>query len=243
MSDDNDNSVDPLAADRAFYDETDFADVDLQLAEDVQIVPPKSGPRSTFAIRLHGETIEELRVIAERQGTGPTKLARHWLEERLVQEQRGPRRRSLEQRVDDLEGRLELLLTRARHRGVLAAWLEDEPRDEALLADLEAQTVVARELLRRLGGAVSVAVPSEAGADLVVRSGDRSWVIEFKAGAVDLDPSFTHLRELGERLGARPVLVTPDRDPVDVERESADGIVLVTRPEQLDDLVAEIRVG
>jgi hypothetical protein len=244
------SEIDPLAAERKLVDETDYADLDLELAEDVEVVPPAVGPRSTFALRLDGSTIEELRQVAEQQGTRVTQLAREWLVERLAREQRDTRR--LEQRVADLEDRLERFVGLAERGGQLAAWLEgDDYVDDLVIADLEAQVVVARELLRRLrGGALSqsctVEVPSEVGADLVVRNGDRSWVIEFKAGAADLTPSFAHVRRLGRQLGARPVLVAPnhagDRGDEGEPPEAGAG-VLVTRPDQLDDLVAEILDG
>jgi hypothetical protein len=208
-------------------------------------VAPGVGPRSTFALRLDGSTIEELRQVAEQQGTRVTQLAREWLVERLAREQRDTRR--LEQRVADLEDRLERFVGLAERGGQLAAWLEgDDYVDAQVIADLEAQVVVARELLRRLRGGATVEVPSEVGADLVVRNGDRSWVIEFKAGAADLAPSYAHVRRLGRQMGARPVMVAPNRagnQGGEGEPPEAGAGVLVARPDQLDDLVAEILDG
>jgi hypothetical protein len=103
---------DPLAEQRAFYDDTDYSEVQLEPAEDVQVVH-RPAPRSTFAVRLDGETIEQLRQVAQRKGTRPTQLVRDWVVERLASEQHeqaGPRQpveiRRLEVRVGDLEARL-----------------------------------------------------------------------------------------------------------------------------------------
>jgi len=105
------SEFDPMAEQRAFYDDTDYSEEQLEPAEDVQVVH-RLAPRSTFAVRLDGATIEQLRQVAQRKGTRPTQLVREWVVERLDSEQqdqaspRQPEILRLEVRVDDLEARL-----------------------------------------------------------------------------------------------------------------------------------------
>ena len=79
------SNIDPRAAERTSYDDTAFDEVDLTLAEDVRVAR-RPGPRSTFALRLDGDTIEQLREVAIRYHTRPTQLARDWIIERLERE-------------------------------------------------------------------------------------------------------------------------------------------------------------
>jgi hypothetical protein len=79
------SDTDPRAAERHLVDETDFGDVDLEEAVGVEI-DRRVQPRSTFAIRLDGETIDALREVASRYKTRPTQLAREWIIERLRHE-------------------------------------------------------------------------------------------------------------------------------------------------------------
>lgn len=233
--------TDPRADERAFYDNTDYSEIDLERADDIEVVRVP-GPRSTFAIRLDGNTIEQLREVSRRYGTRPTQIAREWLVERLEKERQqttGPEPRTealgLEDRVASLETRLNYY-TGSHARGTALS----PGRDIDVIAGLEAQTVVARELIQRLPDSVSVEVPADPGADLIVRAGDRSWVIQFKSGTADLVPSFKHLITLAKRLKARPVLVSLHVTTLEVETMARSSGVLVTTPTDLDDLVGEI---
>lgn len=121
------SEFDPMAEQRAFYDDTDYSEVQLEPAEDVQVVH-RLAPRSTFAVRLDGETIEQLRQVAKRKGTRPTQLVRDWIVERLDSEQHdqvSPRQpveiRRLEVRVDDLEARLNDYVSGSRAQGTAIA--------------------------------------------------------------------------------------------------------------------------
>lgn len=235
------NETDPRGAERAFYDDTDYADVDLELADDVQVARHPE-PRSTFALRLDASTIERLRDLASRRGARPTQLAREWIVQRLVQEQQGapegssgPQLSRLEGRVADLE-RAFVSLSGSHTPGTTVS----SSKDADLVADLEARALVARELRQRLDASSTVETPPDAGADLVVRHGGRTWVIEITSGTVDLGPSFQHVLTLAQRLNARPVLVSPQLPGTDVEALSSSSGVLVARPDELDDLLAEI---
>lgn len=48
-----------------------------------------SVPRTTFALRLDPEVVEELRRLAADRGIGPTQLVRAWVTERLAAERAG----------------------------------------------------------------------------------------------------------------------------------------------------------
>jgi hypothetical protein len=219
------NETDPRAAERSFYDDTDYAELDLQPADDVSVAR-RPEPRSTFALRLDGATIDLLRELAERRGTRPTQLARRWLVERLEIEQGGSARPRLEERVAELERRVD------RVTGGEAS--------EGPVAEFEAQAAVTRRLLQRVGKQASVELSPEAGIDLVVRSGDRAWVIEFKSAAVDLVPTIEHVASAATRLSARPVLVSPHLTEADAATLSRSSGVLVTPPSGVDELVTEI---
>jgi len=234
--------TDPRAEERAFYDDTDYAELDLERAEDVQVAR-RPEPRSTFALRLDAKTIEQLRDVAQRYGTRPTQIARDWIVERLEryeQTQASPElsadMRRLNDRIDALEGHMNLIASRSYARGTVVS----PTHDVDVIAGLEAQVQVARELIQRLDDFVSVEVPPEAGADLLVRRSERSWLLEFKAGDVDLVPSFKHITSLAKRLKARPVLVSSAPKGVEVEAMALSSGVLVTTPDDLDELVNEI---
>lgn len=77
--------TDPRAKERVMVDETDYADLDLESADDVHVARGPA-PLSTFAVRLDGETIEQLRRLAETQGARPTQLVRRWIEQRVQME-------------------------------------------------------------------------------------------------------------------------------------------------------------
>jgi predicted transcriptional regulator len=228
------NETDPRDAERSFYDDTDYADVDLELAEDVQVVR-QPAPRSTFALRLDGSTIERLRELARRRGRRPTQLAREWLIERLEREQQGAGEDRFEGRLADLE-RAFVRLTGSYSRGTKLF----PSKDADLVAELEARAMVARELWQRLDIAATVEASADAGADLLVRHGERTWVIEIKSRTADLIPSFQHVLTLAAQLNARPVLVSPQLPSKDVEALSRASGVFVARPDKLDDLLAEI---
>jgi len=82
---------------------------------------------------------------------------------------------------------------------------------------------------------------THAGADLVVRHGDRTWVIEIKQSSADLTSSVRHVLEAGKRLNGRPVLVVVAQPAqTDIVALSKSSGVLVTRPDEMDGLLAEI---
>lgn len=232
----------PQPDEQALYDDMDYADLDLERAEDVHVVR-RPGPRSTFAIRLDGKTIQELRDVAGRYGTRPTQIAREWLVERLGEERRrgmGPERPSDVRRLEDRVAGLETRLAHYLEVGYAPGIPRSSAHDVDVIAGFDAQALFARELVQRLATFVSVEVPADPGADLIVRRGDRSWVFQFKSGAVDLAPSFKHLVTLAKRLKARPVLVTPQPASPEIEAMALSSDVLVTTPNDLDDLVSEI---
>jgi hypothetical protein len=143
----------------------------------------------------------------------------------------------LNHRIADLEERLNEYLAGGYAHGTASSPV----RDVDSIVGLEAQAVVARELIQRFEDDVSVEVPPDPGADLMVRSGDRSWVFEFKGGgSVDLTPSFRHLALLAKRLHARPVLVSPQSTGTEVEAMATSSGVLVSRPDDLKELLSEI---
>ena len=259
------NETDPRSAERSFYDETDYADVDLEVAENVRVTR-QPAPRSTFALRLDGSTIDQLRELARRRGTRPTQLAREWLIERLAQERReapmpeviqpadqsfGEARHEenvgevdrgqitsgnrLEDRIANLE-RAFVNLTGSYARGATLS----ASRDADLVSMLEARAQVARELRQRLDPAATVEAPADAGADLVVRRGRRTWVIEIEHHAVDILPSFQHVLSVATQLNATPVLVSPQVPSEDIEVLSKSSGVFVARLDKLDGLLAEI---
>lgn len=63
-----------------FWDETDLTDV---ASEEVRVQRPKRPLSATFAVRLDEQSVQALRLIAERRGIGATQLARSWILERL----------------------------------------------------------------------------------------------------------------------------------------------------------------
>lgn len=77
-------SDDPMKTERDWYDATDF---DVSKMRRVHLRRSAgAGPLSTFAIRLEGEVIDQLRQVAERDGIGPTQLVREWILDRLAVE-------------------------------------------------------------------------------------------------------------------------------------------------------------
>lgn len=233
---------DPLEDERAFYDDTDYAELEMEPADDVKVVH-RPAPRSTFALRLDANTIQELREVAQRYGTRPTQVARDWLVERLEREREMPERSErkvdidrLEQRFGALERRLNYYITGSYARGTPLR----PGHDVDVLAGLNAQAIFARELLLRLADDVSVEVPPDPGADLLVRGGDRSWVFQFKGGSADVIPSFKHIASLAKRLKARPVLVSSQPASVELEAMAISSGVLVTSPDDIHRLIDEI---
>ena len=93
-------SEDPMKAQREWYDSTDL---DYTKLRRVQLRRTAgAAPLSTFAVRLEGEVIDELRRIAAERGVGATQLVREWILERLATEgdegpssQRGVARQAL----------------------------------------------------------------------------------------------------------------------------------------------------
>jgi hypothetical protein len=75
---------DPMKAERDWYDNTEFDYSKMRRTELRRT--PGSGPRSTFAIRLDAEIIDQLREIAANVGIGPTQLVREWIVERVSAE-------------------------------------------------------------------------------------------------------------------------------------------------------------
>ncbi len=67
-------------AEDRFWDETDLTDV---ASEEVKVRRPKQPLTATFAVRLDEQSVQALRLIAERRGIGATQLARSWILERL----------------------------------------------------------------------------------------------------------------------------------------------------------------
>jgi hypothetical protein len=67
-------------AERRFWDETDLTEVE---SEEVKVARPKRPLSATFAVRLDEQSVQALRLIAERRGIGVTQLARSWILERL----------------------------------------------------------------------------------------------------------------------------------------------------------------
>ena len=209
---------DPRAAERAYYDDTDFADVELVPARDVEVVP-RHAPRSTFALRLDPETIEDLRLAAARRGKLPTQLARDWLTECLRRERVSSERskglsdsdaEELRQRLDDLEWRFEHAVGSYAQRTIIAPTHDvDVIRPADAIAEIEERARLTREVIERLGDQVLYELPSDAGADLLVRRGDKSWVFQFKCGTIDVIPSFNNVVTAARRLRAQPVLVVP----------------------------------
>jgi hypothetical protein len=277
-------------SERVFYDETDYADVDLQLAEDVKVVRER-GPRSTFALRLDGGTIDQLRLVAERVGVRPTQLARRWLVERLNDELRrsdefvpgttpGTRdasaamatiskaiaesvAESVTAAVHDARDAARIVLEElqralqaasSREFGLISGSWErgvsvlptgnlDADLATGLIAQLDAQANFARMLIQSLGEDISVEVPPDAGADLMVRRGERSWICQFKSGTQDVIPAFTHLAAAARRLHATPVLVSPLAGSPDLAAITESADALVVSPRDLGTFVREIALA
>jgi hypothetical protein len=75
--------IDEMAEDQAFY-ERDMSDR-ITGATVVDRGSPSDGePKSAFALRLPGETIDALRRLAVSRGTTPSELVRGWIGERLA---------------------------------------------------------------------------------------------------------------------------------------------------------------
>jgi hypothetical protein len=73
---------DPMKAQREWYDSTDL---DYSKLRRVQLRRAGgAAPLSTFAVRLEGEVIDELRRVAAEQEVGATQLVREWILERLA---------------------------------------------------------------------------------------------------------------------------------------------------------------
>ncbi|MDQ6617095.1 MAG: hypothetical protein M3083_20715 [Actinomycetota bacterium] len=241
---------DPRAAERAYYDETDFADVDLVLANDVRVVS-RPAPRSTFALRLDSHTIEQLRLAAARRGTLPTQLARDWLVECLQREQ-SPSARSkdlgdsdvdqIRERLDGLEWRLEHASgSYAQGTTIAPAHDVDVIRPADVLAEIEERTRLTREVIERLGDQVNYELPSDAGADLLVRRGNRAWVFQFKCGPIDVIPSFNNVVSVAKRLQAQPVLVVSRESLyLSVERPVGVSDVLISSEDDLIELLESV---
>lgn len=291
------NTPDPHSTDRTFYDDTDYADVDLEPANDVTVEAPRA-PRSTFAIRMEGRTISDLRELAEQKGTRPTQLARGWIEERLEQEQRQARSgeddarpprallASLDAIIALLVAMLERLDTAADTPAVaqspgspprvsregsmtssmsesiarsftrwanfdqaarqeVSYWRNRPPRPPLALrhdpvANLELQAAFARMVVERLQDRASISVPPDVGVDFLVKSGDRCWAIEFKSADVDLTPSLEHLAHAAKHLNATAVLVSPSAPDEKMSSMAEVSGVVVRRPDELEDLLAEM---
>ena len=63
-----------------YWDQTDLTDV---ASDEVKVRRPKRPLSATFAVRLDEQSVQALRLIAERRGIGATQLARSWILERL----------------------------------------------------------------------------------------------------------------------------------------------------------------
>jgi hypothetical protein len=72
---------DPIKSVRDSYDRGDIDYTNLRRVHLRRT--PGAGARSTFAVRLEGEVIEQLRRVAADHGIGPTQLVREWILERL----------------------------------------------------------------------------------------------------------------------------------------------------------------
>jgi hypothetical protein len=214
---------DPRAAERAYYDDTDLADVDLVPANDVRVVS-RPAPRPTFALRLDSHTIEQLRLAAVRRGTLPTQLAREWLVECLKREQ-SPSVPSeglgdsdvdqMRERLDGLEWRLDHATgTTPRAGRLLQPMMLISSGQPMFLLRSRNDFRLTREVIERLGDQVDYELPSHAGADLLVRRGHQAWVFSFKCGPIDVISAFNSVVSVARRLQAHPVLV--------VSRESFD---------------------
>jgi hypothetical protein len=59
-------------------------------ADEIEMLPSRNGPKSTLAVRLDGAAIDQLRMIAAKQGVGVTQLVRQWITQRLSSEAPGP---------------------------------------------------------------------------------------------------------------------------------------------------------
>lgn len=247
------NTPDPHSTDRTFYDDTDYADVDLEPAKDVT-VEARPAPRSTFAIRMEGRTIRDLRELAEQRGTRPTQLAREWIEERLEQERKQARSTEDDARLpgallpslDAIIALLVAILQKLDTAVVAPAGPTTSPMSKSIaralarVPDLELQAAFARTLVERLQNRASISVPPDVGIDFLVRSGDRCWAIEFKGADVDLTPSVEHLADAARHFDATAVLISPGSpDEKTSSMAEASGVV-VRRPDELEDLLAEM---
>jgi hypothetical protein len=80
---------DQMAEDRAFY-ERDMSDHIAGATLVDRGSSSEDEPKSAFALRLPGATIDALRRLAVSRGTTPSELVRGWIGERLVVEARQP---------------------------------------------------------------------------------------------------------------------------------------------------------
>lgn len=232
------NAADPDASDRTFYDDTDYADIDLQPADDVT-VEARRAPRSTFAIRMDGRIIDALRELADQRGTRPTQLAREWIEERLEHERRPtPSGGGRAGPADPLLTSLDRVI--ALFASGVPPFRSDLVFRHGPVADLEIQAAFARMVADRLQDRASISVRPDVGIDLLVEGRNRRWAIEFTSAGVDLTPSFETLAGAAKHRAATAVLVSPG--PSDERTRSLAEVwgVVVRRPDELDDLVGEM---
>lgn len=146
------------------------------------------------------------------------------------------------ERLDGLEWRLGHASGSHMQRTPIApAHDVDVIQPAAVLAEIAERTRLTREVIERLGDKVNYELPSEAGADLLVRRGNRAWVFQFKCGPIDVLPSFNNVVSVAKRLHAQPVLVvSPESHYLSAEPPVGSSEVLISSEGHLIELLESV---